>query len=81
MSVQPQMDEFGEFGAELDELDDELDDEFGGHALVAPRPAARPELVRRVRVARQGVYDSRRQLAGYRVVFGVPDPEAGRHPG
>jgi EAL and modified HD-GYP domain-containing signal transduction protein len=54
---------------------DELDDDD----LVAPRPAPAPELVRQVRVARQGLYDGRRQLAGYRVVFGVP--ESGGRPG
>jgi c-di-GMP phosphodiesterase len=37
------------------------------------RPAANPELARHVRVGRQGVYDGRRQLAGYRIVFGVPE--------
>src|SRR4051812_4619963 len=54
---------------------DELDDDD----LVAARPAPTPELVRQVRVARQGLYDGRRQLAGYRVVFGVP--ESGGRPG
>jgi c-di-GMP phosphodiesterase len=54
---------------------DELDDDD----LIASRPAPTPELVRQVRVARQGLYDGRRQLAGYRVVFGVP--ESGGRPG
>jgi c-di-GMP phosphodiesterase len=40
--------------------------------LIPARPAANPELARQVRVGRHGVYDGRRQLAGYRLVFGVP---------
>ncbi|HYJ75037.1 MAG TPA: HDOD domain-containing protein [Kineosporiaceae bacterium] len=55
---------------DLDELDD--------GDLVAPRPAPAPDLVRQVRVARQGLYDGRRQLAGYRVVFGVPEANGRR---
>ena len=91
MSVQPRVDEPGDdqLDDDADRLDQdpdpELDEEPDGgpttRARVTPRPAARPELVRSVRVAREAVYDSRRQLAGYRVVFGIPDPQAGRHPG
>jgi c-di-GMP phosphodiesterase len=54
-------------------------DELDHDDLVAPRPAPAPDLVRQVRVARQGMYDGRRQLAGYRAVFGVSEP--GGRPG
>jgi EAL and modified HD-GYP domain-containing signal transduction protein len=48
-------------------------DELGDDELVAGRPAPNPDLVRRVRVARRGIHDGRRQLAGYRAVFAVPE--------
>src|SRR4051794_5380351 len=51
----------------------ELDDA----ALVAARPAPSPDLVHHVRVSRQGIYDGRRQLAGYRAAFGVPSTAGG----
>ncbi len=52
---------------------DELDDDD----LVAGRPAPSPDLVHHVRVSRQGIYDGRRQLAGYRAAFGVPSTGGG----
>jgi c-di-GMP phosphodiesterase len=57
---------------EIDELDDDRP--------VAGRPGPRPQLVRQVRVARQGLYDGRRQLAGYRIAFAVRD-DGGRRGG
>lgn len=61
-----------------------LDDE----RVPVRRPAANPDLARQVRVGRQAIHDARRQLAGYRVVFGLPErggrtsgPVAGHRPG